>query len=209
LPALTTLGERMVKLMKIKTEDKIIMAVIDFFGKYGYEGTSLSQIAKRVDIQKPSLYSHYHSKKQMVIFACQQVVERNLSRLRDIVSKNQNLPALQQLYFILLFFGVREPAHAKDMLFFDRTLYFTPHALKKDLTETLNLYDQSLEDLIVPIVQQGIQRNEIKPLNERDIFLSFLCLIDGVSVQAHVYGSIESRIRVDATWSFYVKGISQ
>jgi len=44
------------------TADRILDAAEDLFAAKGFEGSSMSEIANRVEIRTPSLYKHYRSK---------------------------------------------------------------------------------------------------------------------------------------------------
>jgi len=46
----------------IPTKEKILNIAVALFGKYGYNGTSLQQIADIAEIKKSSIYNYYESK---------------------------------------------------------------------------------------------------------------------------------------------------
>ena len=41
------------------TKERLIKAALDLFSENGYEGTSVDQIAKAVEIKAPSIYAHF------------------------------------------------------------------------------------------------------------------------------------------------------
>lgn len=47
------------------TKNRILDAALELFSIYGYEATSLGQVAEAVGIKKASLYSHFASKKEI------------------------------------------------------------------------------------------------------------------------------------------------
>ncbi len=51
---------------KKNTRNEILEAALDFFSIYGYEATSISQLADAVGIRKASLYSHFASKQEIL-----------------------------------------------------------------------------------------------------------------------------------------------
>lgn len=51
---------------KINTKQNILNAALELFSKYGYEATSVSQIAEAVGIRKASLYSHFENKQAIL-----------------------------------------------------------------------------------------------------------------------------------------------
>jgi AcrR family transcriptional regulator len=52
--------------MKIM-RDKILRLAANLFVKYGYEGVSMSNIAKKLKITKPALYYHFRDKREIYI----------------------------------------------------------------------------------------------------------------------------------------------
>ena len=51
---------------KNNTREQIVEIALDLFSVYGYEATSISQIADAVGIRKASLYSHFGSKQEIL-----------------------------------------------------------------------------------------------------------------------------------------------
>lgn len=54
------------KMEKSNTREQIVETALDLFSVYGYEATSISQIADAVGIRKASLYSHFGSKQEIL-----------------------------------------------------------------------------------------------------------------------------------------------
>ena len=52
--------------MKVATKESILVATLELASQKGLGAVSLSQIAKRVGIQKASLYSHFSSKDEII-----------------------------------------------------------------------------------------------------------------------------------------------
>ncbi|MBD2807322.1 helix-turn-helix transcriptional regulator, partial [Xenorhabdus sp. ZM] len=44
------------------TANRIKAVALSHFARYGYEGTSLANIAQEVGIKKPSIYAHFKGK---------------------------------------------------------------------------------------------------------------------------------------------------
>ena len=52
--------------MKVATKESILVATLELASQKGLGAVSLSQIAKKVGIQKASLYSHFSSKDEII-----------------------------------------------------------------------------------------------------------------------------------------------
>ena len=51
---------------KGNTKQEILEAALDLFSAQGFEATSMQQIAEAVGIRKPSLYSHFVGKQEIL-----------------------------------------------------------------------------------------------------------------------------------------------
>ncbi|HCT8994597.1 TPA: ica operon transcriptional regulator IcaR [Staphylococcus aureus] len=85
-------------------KDKIIDNAITLFSEKGYDGTTLDDIAKSVNIEKASLYYHFDSKKSIY----EQSVKCCFDYLNNIIMMNQNksnysIDALYQFLFEFIF----------------------------------------------------------------------------------------------------------
>lgn len=49
------------------THERIRLAALELFGEKGYDGASMSELAERVGIAKPSLYNYYRSKEILLL----------------------------------------------------------------------------------------------------------------------------------------------
>jgi len=49
------------------TRDKILDVALDLFTDQGFDGTSMREIAERLDITKPSIYYHFASKEEILM----------------------------------------------------------------------------------------------------------------------------------------------
>ena len=50
----------------IDTKERLILAAFELFSEYGYERTSVDQIAKAVGIKAPSIYAHFKGKEEIL-----------------------------------------------------------------------------------------------------------------------------------------------
>ena len=61
---------------KGNTKQEILAAALDLFSTQGFEATSMQQIAEAVGIRKPSLYSHFAGKQEILDELTQTVMEQ-------------------------------------------------------------------------------------------------------------------------------------
>jgi len=77
------------------TREDILEAAAQVFRQKGYHGSSMEDIARAVNLQKPSLYHHVSSKQEILLALLNRALELLLERISAI--SNQDIPADEKL----------------------------------------------------------------------------------------------------------------
>lgn len=85
------------------TAERIKQAALTMFTESGYEGASLSEIAKAVGIKTPSIYAHYKSKEQLFLQLIQEVIEEEREQYFKLLRDIEFVSSEQQLYRLFVF----------------------------------------------------------------------------------------------------------
>ena len=144
--------------------EEIIYATLELSSEYGLKSVSLSQIAEKVGIKKPSLYNHFKSKDE--------IVSAMYTFLREQARINNNAPvdyaamigdrSLEEILMLSLsvYAGF---IFDKNMMSFFRVLYSerstSPMAAQIMLEETERMI-ASVKNLFYALVVHGRIRNE-------------------------------------------------
>ncbi|MEK1830327.1 TetR/AcrR family transcriptional regulator [Priestia megaterium] len=83
------------------TKDKIKLISLTLFTKYGYEGTTLSEIAKQVGIQKPSIYNHFKNKDDLFLCLFEEILEEHVHQIEQLVKEINAFSSEEKLRRIL------------------------------------------------------------------------------------------------------------
>ena len=70
------------------TREDILEAAAQVFRQKGYHGASMEDIAKAVNLQKPSLYHHVSSKQEILLALLNRALELLLERISTISSQD-------------------------------------------------------------------------------------------------------------------------
>lgn len=145
-------------------KEKIILAALELSSKYGLKAVSLSQIAEKVGIKKPSLYNHFDSKealvKEMYSFVREQsknqttVYQGDFALLFEGKSLEEILTAAMESYLKLV--------SNKQMLCFFKVIYSErttdPAAAKIMLEETRQMISY-IKNLFYALAVHGKMRS--------------------------------------------------
>lgn len=111
------------------TREDILEAAAQVFRQKGFHGASMQDIAKAVNLQKPSLYHHVSSKQDILLALLNRALELLLERISPITS--QDIPAdkkLQQMIRAYLRILAENTDLSAVLLFEHRSLERKQHA---------------------------------------------------------------------------------
>jgi AcrR family transcriptional regulator len=157
--------------------DEILQAARDLVAEKGFAATSMDELASRAGISKPTLYSHFATKDDLVVAAMSQLIQR----LIDVI--DQELVGQSPLQSLLLLLR-----HAITLLFTEGRGAYRPidpeliHLISS--REETRRYMQRFDSTIRDLVQQGIQQGEINPaLDPTAVVLAFHGLIHATKME--------------------------
>src|SRR6516162_5142740 len=71
--------------------DRILDAVERMLARYGYQKTTMDDIAREAGVAKRTIYMHFASKEEVALSSIDRVVERLTERLHNHVHSNEPL----------------------------------------------------------------------------------------------------------------------
>jgi AcrR family transcriptional regulator len=138
----------------------ILESAARLFGKHGYGGTTLDEIAKESNVTKPILYRHFASKKALYIALLERHrddLPRFFERVPTYLPFDERVEAILETWFAY----VEEHGYAWRMLFRDSGGDDEIHAFRR------GNYERAREVLAGFIRgQKGIPKREVEPLAE-------------------------------------------
>ena len=145
-------------------KEEIIYATLELASEYGLKSVSLSQIADRVGIKKPSLYNHFKSKEE-IVSSMYSFLREKAQMGTGAAPDLREFPADKTLYEILsdsisVYFGFLSD---EKMMTFFKVLYsersISPVAARIMLDETDRMISVT-KNLFYALVVHGKMKNE-------------------------------------------------
>ena len=143
--------------------DQIVEAATEHFGHYGYEKTTVSDLAKAIGFSKAYIYKFFNSKQAIGEVIC----ANRLAMIMNIVSAAIADAPTASEKIRRLFKGLVESG--SDLFFEDRKLYDIAAVAPREQWPSTEIYEQRLRQVIVQILQEGRQAGEFErktPLDE-------------------------------------------
>ena len=167
---------------KHSVRDQVVEAATEHFGHFGYEKTTVSDLAKAVGFSKAYIYKFFDSKQAIGEVIC---VNRLAMMMKIINSAVDEAPSSSEK-LRRLFKTITEAG--SDLFFRDRKIYDIAAVAARDNWPSVATHEKCLLQLIEQIISEGRQSGEFErktPLDEaaHSIFLVMRPYISPVLLQ--------------------------
>ena len=183
------------------TKERIITASEDFFSKYGYYGTSMSDISKATGVQKSSLYSHFDSKEELFLKAYQGVLDSAASQLSNIFFDHA-LSDQEKLHQMFLLFCLSETA---DILRIG--LHPNPQCLEQT-NAILHKFEENFKTLLTGLFKRVRMGDGKGYRSDDDCCDVFFFLLNGVMIKKDNYRKDQYPQKVELAWNAFCQWIN-
>ncbi|WPO93420.1 TetR/AcrR family transcriptional regulator [Pseudescherichia sp.] len=162
--------------------EQIVQAATEYFGHYGYEKTTVAELAKSIGFSKAYIYKFFNSKQAIGEVIC----TNRLRMIMDIVEANIAGSTSSSEKLRVLFRAVIDAS--SDLFFHDRKLYDIAAAASVEQWSSAVNYTNQLKKIVAGIINEGRLNGEFErrsPLDETvdAIFLVLLPYINPVQLQ--------------------------
>lgn len=155
-------------------KDVIIAKAAKLFREKGFSATSMRDLAEHVGVEAASLYNHISSKAEILQEICFKVANNFLSHIEEVDVAHDN--TISKVEAILRF-------HIRQMIENYEEVYVSDREWKH-LTDPYlsNMQGQrrAYRQRIASIIEQGIQRSEIKNIDAPTVVLIMLHAVSGI-----------------------------
>ncbi|MCP3030222.1 TetR/AcrR family transcriptional regulator [Halobacillus sp. A1] len=188
------------------TEQKIIDAALECFANAGYQNTSLSDIADKVGIKKPSLYNHFASKEAIFLRVLKEVSQKELAYLKGFTEYTENRTVREKFQEIFKLY-VDHMSFSTEGAFFKRFTFFPPEEFAEEIKQVFVRTEEEVNTILADIFKEGIKRGEIRPLHLSELTSAFYTIIDGLFLEENFYDRDTLIKRQKASFKIFWLGI--
>jgi len=162
--------------------EQIVQAATEYFGHYGYEKTTVADLAKSIGFSKAYIYKFFNSKQAIGEVIC----TNRLRMIMDIVEANIAGSTSSSEKLRVLFRAVIDAS--SDLFFHDRKLYDIAAAASVEQWSSAVNYTNHLKKIVAGIINEGRLNGEFERRSALDetvdaIFLVLLPYINPVQLQ--------------------------
>ncbi|TAM55731.1 MAG: TetR/AcrR family transcriptional regulator [Paraburkholderia sp.] len=146
-----------------EVRDQIVTAATEHFSRYGYEKTTVSDLAKAIGFSKAYIYKFFESKQAIGEMICANCLREIESEVKAAIDEADRPPEkLRQMFKAVVEASLR-------LFFQDRKLYEIAASAATERWQATLAYDQRIRKLLVDILQEGRQSGDFErktPLDE-------------------------------------------
>jgi AcrR family transcriptional regulator len=181
----------------------IIEKAARLFREKGFGAASMRDIAETVGVEAASLYNHIQSKSEILQAICFKVANEFISHLEEVERNSE--PNLKKMETIIRF-------HIRMMLEQYEYVYISDHEWRHlpepYLSNFLN-QRRSYRKRLSDIIEQGINKNEMKNIEPYVAVLTFLSAISGIESWQRSRKSISAETLEGSMVKYLIEGLKK
>jgi len=154
-----------------EVRDQIVAAAAEHFSRYGYEKTTVSDLAKAIGFSKAYIYKFFASKQaigEMICAGCLQQIE---SEVRQAIDEAGSPPEkLRRMFKTIIEASLR-------LFSQDRKLYEIATSAATERWQAVLAYEQRVQAMVQEILQEGRQTGDFERKTPIDEATMAVCLV--------------------------------
>lgn len=154
---------------------QIINAAEDVFTKKGFNEARMDDIADKTGLSKGTLYLYFKSKDDLIIAILDRMFQREFKQLENL--NQDELSATDAIWKIteLLTKDILGLIHLIPIVYQFLALAFRNKYVQKALKKYINRY----LDILIPIIQRGVDSGEFRKVDAREVAVAMGAIIEG------------------------------
>ena len=165
--------------------DQIVEAAMEYFSHYGFEKTTVSDLARSIGFSKAYIYKFFSSKQEIGEVICTNCLTDIAGRLEAALAASSSATEkIRNLFQVIALGGT-------ELFFRERRLYDIAAVSSRDRWSAAVEYEAGLRETVVNILQEGRSAGEFEqpsPLDETAaaVYLVLRPLADPIQLQINL-----------------------
>jgi AcrR family transcriptional regulator len=185
---------------------QIIDAALEVFSKEGFHEARMEDIARTAGLSKGALYWYFNSKDKIIASLMTSFFDREFSRIEEWASKEESSRNLLQNLVNMIVEDLLSVKPFMSILYEFWAMSFRNRTVGKFIRESMHRY----LDLIVPVVQRGIDQGEFKELDARDVAMALGAILEGsILLWSYDLNNIDFKSLITNSVTIFLDGIEK
>ena len=163
----------------IETRQRILMAAIQLIGQKGLANVSMNDIVEASGVSKGGVYWYFKSKEEIITAISQRLFATDIKSVESLLEAEGTVSERLQQLIRDRVQGLQEMSGVVAILF-----EFYAVALHQDgVRQFIKAYFQNFHELLVALIQQGIERGEFRPVDALAAATALDAVFEGLIVR--------------------------
>jgi len=154
---------------------QILEAAISVFSRQGFHKARMDDIVQESGLSKGTLYWYFESKDDIIIAILENLFEREFAGLEEILQAPVSVSERLLRFTEYSIADIQSMLNLVPLTYEFYSLAFRQETVRLVLRDFFRKYVEILE----PVVQEGIDRGEFRPLIAKDVVMAIGALIEG------------------------------
>lgn len=183
---------------------QIVEAALTVFSREGLHKARMDDIAEEAGLSKGALYWYFNSKDRIISSLLSSIFNREFSKMEDWAAQDGSARIKLQNMTQMLVEDLLSVKPVMSVLYEFWAMSFRNKHVGKFIRESMHRY----LDLIVPVVQGGIDNGEFRDLNARDVAMTFGSIIEGsILLWSYDMNNVDIQSLITNSVSIFLDGI--
>jgi len=183
---------------------QIVEAALTVFSREGLHKARMDDIAEEAGLSKGALYWYFNSKDKIISSLLSSIFNREFSKMEDWAAQDGSARIKLQNMTQMLVEDLLSVKPVMSVLYEFWAMSFRNKHVGKFIRESMHRY----LDLIVPVVQGGIDNGEFRDLNARDVAMTFGSIIEGsILLWSYDMNNVDIQSLITNSVSIFLDGI--
>lgn len=156
-------------------KNQIIEAAIKVFSELGFQNARMDDIADESGLSKGSLYWYFESKDDIILTILDQLFDQELFEWKDLAQTKSSAKGRLQDFLDHTIYAFKDMRYLMPVI-----LEFYALTLRRDqVREVFKGYLNNYLQTLVPIIQQGIDQKEFRPVDPEEAAIAIAANFEG------------------------------
>ncbi len=163
---------------------QILEAATMVFTKHGFADARMDDIVAQSGLSKGAIYWYFDSKDAIIVSILDQIFDYGTGYIRELLEREDSAKMKLEVFVETT---IKELEKMKPLMpiFFD---FWSLSVRKKTINQAIKRYYQSFLDLVEPVLEQGIEQGEFRPVVVSETAIAIGAMLEG-TILFYVYFS--------------------
>lgn len=184
-------------------KEVILLKAAELFREKGYNASSMRDLAEKVGVEAASLYNHIKSKSDILQEICFKIANQFMTEIDQITTGDRT--AIEKVEEVLRFHIRQMVNNYEEVIVSDREWKHLTDPYLSNFQNQRRVYRQR----IAALIQQGIEKNEIKQIDAPTAVLIMLHAVSGIESWHRSHKKISAELLEENMVMIMIEGLKK